>query len=274
MGITLYTAPDCIRCKIVKAFLAEKNLSYDTIDFKENKDEFNAFYRANRPSIYRNPEGIEFPLFDDGKVIKQGSGEIIAYLLSGHVLEGSVTRSDLLHGWISGLYPSMCPAGQEDNYAELVRHLAAGGLQVFLQSDGRRPELLEKLLSAKNISRLALNLLGSADVYEKSFGGPINKEELAKSVALVEAFPKAKIRLLVSPIKREDGTVSWMTKDEAAEAAKLMAEATGKPSMAIEIAAVTKDMPQGLQGLEPFDQFLPYRSAVRNHLFKADISKN
>lgn len=273
MTITLYAAPDCLRCKIVKAFLAEKRLPYATVDFKEQKDEFNAFYRANRSAIYRNPEGIEFPLFDDGRVIKQGSGEIIAYLLAGRALEGSVTRSDLLHGWISGLYPSLCPAGQEDNYADLVRHLADGGLKVHLQTDGRRPDLLERLLGAGNISRLTLNILGPAALYAGSFGGPVTREDLARSVELVRSFPGGETRLLVSPVTRADGSVSWLTRDEAAEAAKMVAEATGQPGIAFAVAAVTDLMPQGLRGLEPFDQFLAYRSAMRNHLFKADIAK-
>ena len=132
MGITLYTAPDCIRCKIVKAFLAERGLAYDTIDFKADAQEFNTFYRANRKAIYRNPEGVEFPLFSDGEVIKQGSGEIIAYLLSGRALECCVTRSDMLHGKIAGLYPSQCPAGQEDNFAVLVDRLAVGCRQIHV----------------------------------------------------------------------------------------------------------------------------------------------
>lgn len=113
MSITLYTAPDCLRCKIVKGFLAEHQIAYETVDFKADAQTFNTFYRANRKAIYRNPEGVEFPLFDDGTVIKQGSGEVIAYLLSGHALEGAVTRSDLLHGWISGLYLSQCPAAED-----------------------------------------------------------------------------------------------------------------------------------------------------------------
>ncbi len=66
MDITLYTAPDCIRCKIVKAFLNERGIAYDTIDFKAQAEEFNTFYRTNRPKIYRNPEGVEFPLFYNG----------------------------------------------------------------------------------------------------------------------------------------------------------------------------------------------------------------
>lgn len=132
MSITLYTAPDCLRCKIVKGFLAERRIAYDTVDFKADAPTFNAFYRANRKAIYRNPEGVEFPLFDDGTVIKQGSGEVIAYLLSGHALEGAVTRSDLLHGWISGLYLSQCPAAEEDHFVELVQQLAKGGLTVCM----------------------------------------------------------------------------------------------------------------------------------------------
>ena len=69
---------------------------------------------------------MEFPLFDDGTVIKQGSGEIIAYLLSGHEMEACVTRSDMLHGNISGLYLSQCPDGQEDNFVTLADRLAKG----------------------------------------------------------------------------------------------------------------------------------------------------
>lgn len=136
MSITLYTAPECIRCKIVKAFLAERDIPYATVDFKADAQEFNAFYRANRKAIYRNPEGVEFPLFNDGQVIKQGSGEIIAYLLSGHVLEACITRSDLLHGKIGGIYPSQCPDGQEENLCILVDRLGCGR-PGGLAADGR-----------------------------------------------------------------------------------------------------------------------------------------
>lgn len=276
MPITLYTAPDCIRCNIVKAYLADSNMAYEAVDFKEQKDDFNRFYRQNRPSIYRNPEGVEFPIYSDGDVIKQGSGEIIAYLLSGHALEPCVTRSDLLHGWISGLYPSQCPAGQEDAFLELVRRLADGGLKVFVQVDGRNPSLLEGLLKSGKITGLALNILGPYAVYAESFGGELTRNDLAASLALVESFPKAQIRLLVSPIRRPDGVLTWTTKEEAAEAAKMVAEASGNNQLPFFIDAVTEQTPYGLQGLEPFAQsnFLPYRSACRNYLFKTEIAKH
>ena len=51
MSITLYTAPDCLRCKIVKGFLAEHQIAYETVDFKADAQTFNTFYRANRKAI-------------------------------------------------------------------------------------------------------------------------------------------------------------------------------------------------------------------------------
>ena len=57
----------------------------------------------------------------------------------------------------------------------------------------------------------------------------------------------------------------------AAGAAALLLE--GKIPYAI--AAVTPEMPQGMQGLEPVadPMMLKYRSASREFLFKADIAK-
>lgn len=274
MSITLYTAPDCIRCKIVKAFLAERNIEYGTVDFKENAQEFNTFYRTNRKAIYRNPEGVEFPLFFDGETVKQGSGEIIAYLLSGHVMEACVTRSDLLHGQISGLYPSRCPEGQEENFVTLVDRLSKGGLHVVVQSDGRKPELLKTLLGIGNVSAI-LNLAGSAETHAALYGGAPTKEELAASAELVSASEGGIVRFLAQPLPGEGDAKRWPGREDAAAAASMLAEATGKPTMPYQIAAVTADMIPGLQGLEPLpeSELLIYRSASRKFLFKADIAK-
>ncbi len=274
MSITLYTAPDCIRCKIVKSFLAERGLAYDTIDFKADAQAFNTFYRTNRKSIYRNPEGVEFPLFDDGKAIKQGSGEILAYLLSGQVLECCVTRSDMLHGKISGIYPSQCPDGQEDNMLTLVDRLAKGGLQVWLQVDGRKPALLQKLLGNKDV-RVILNIVGGSASTERTLGGAPTKSELAETIDLVRNTPEGIIRFFAVPQPSEDGTWSWPDRSEASVAAQMVAEACNSPTLPYIIDAVTPDMAWDMRGLEalPEQTLLIYRSASRQFLFKADIAK-
>lgn len=275
MEITLYTAPDCIRCKIVKAFLNDRNIPYGTIDFKAQAEEFNTFYRTNRPKIYRNPEGVEFPLFYNGEVIRQGSGEVIAYMLSGDALKnsGAVTRSDLLHGWISGLYLSCCPKDQEENFLTLVKHLANGGLTVCMQTDGRNSALLEKVLALNVITKLQLNILGDSNVYEALYGAPIDKEDLAKNIALVKGFANSEIRYLASPLP-VDGQVSWPTRAMALEAGKMVFDACGDHQLPISVDKVTAEMPQGLQGLKPVEDalMLKYRSALRENLFKAELA--
>lgn len=275
MDITLYTAPDCIRCKIVKAFFNDRNIPYGTIDFKAQAEEFNTFYRTNRPKIYRNPEGVEFPLFYNGEVIRQGSGEVIAYMLSGDALKnaGAVTRSDLLHGWISGLYLSCCPKEQEENFLTLVKHLASGGLTVCMQTDGRNSALLEKLLGMNVITKLQLNILGDSKVYESLYGAPIDMDDLAKTISLVKGFANSQIRYLASPLNI-DGTVSWPTRAMALDAGKMVFDACSDHQLPIVVDKVTAEMPQGLQGLKPIEEalLLKYRSALRENLFKAELA--
>lgn len=273
MSYTLYTAPNCLRCKIVKEFMGEHSMPYAQFDFKADKDVFNSFYRANRSSIYRNPEGVEFPVLHDdaGNVIKQGSGEIIAYLLSGHILEACVTRSDLLHGWISGLYASQCPSEQDGNFITLARSLAKGGLQVYLQTDGRRPELLEKILSENLVSKMVLNIPGPADVYPYAVGGTLSQNELSKSIELVKSHKNHLIRLYLTPLTPPGAAPRYLTPAQAGDAAKMVLEACG--DMQLPFAIQLSD--QSVEGLEALNEgsLLPYRGKVRNHLVKAEILK-
>lgn len=272
MAVTLYTAPDCIRCKIVKKYFADKGVEYETVDFKGDADTFNKFYRANRKAIYRNPEGVEFPLFMEGEVIKQGSGEILAWLLGQGELEACVTRSDMLHGKISGLHPSACPAGQDENYIELVKRLAEGGLEVWLQTDGRKPDLLEKLLQIPNVHAIC-NIVGDENVTKQVYGGCPTKEELAKTIELVLASKDGRVRFLLMPVE-ENGQWIWQTPAQAEAGAKMVADACGKPAIKFSIETPPEDMPIDRHGLTTPESgdLIKYRSAIRKHLFKADVA--
>ncbi|NCC76467.1 MAG: hypothetical protein EOM08_08555 [Clostridia bacterium] len=269
MSITLYTAPDCQRCKIVKEFLTSRGQEYTTFDFKADKDVFNTFYRANRPSIYRNPEGVEFPIFDDGQVIKQGTGEILAYLLSGRVLEACVTRSELLHGWISGLDVSACPAGQEENFLALAGLLAQGSLSVEVHADGRRPDLLRRVLDAGHVRRVVLDVLAPARLYPSIVGDELAADDLGQSISLVRAHQEHILRIFVAAYKGADGAMTRITPAEAGEAAKMVFEACGDRMLPVFIEA---RQAQGLEALEG-QALLPYRAKVRMSLVKAEIRK-
>ena len=274
MNIILYKAPNCLRCNIVKSYLEANGIPYGKFDLADDKEIVNKFYRDNRARLYRNPQGVEFPMFHEteGDVILQGTGVVLAWLLADGALDGCVTRSDLLHGWISGLYVSQCPDGQEDKFIELIRLLSKGGLQVCLQSDGRKADLLEKILSEGFASRVILNIPGPAALYPQTVGGETDADfaaNLKKSVELVKACSDHVIRIWLTPIKDGDSP-RWLTPAEAGEAAKMVADACGDMMLPIGIQACA-ETPRGMEAL---DNLLPYRSKVRNSLPKAEILKS
>ncbi len=277
MALILYTAPDCIRCRTVKAFLQEKGIAYSAVDFKENSPEFNAFYRANRKAIFRGAEGVEFPLLQDTEsgAVRQGSGVILAWLLAKDALDGTIVRSDMWHGWISGLYISNCPDGQEDNVLEAVHWLAKGGLFVLIQSDGRKADLLERLLATGEVRKTILNIPGGPEVYERLGYTAPSAEELAKSIALVRGTEQGVIRFQAIPVPDGEGGWRWPVRDEVVSAAKMVCDACKDHSLPFGITAATADLPIDMHGLAPLDPQLlvKFRSAARQHLFKADVEK-
>jgi hypothetical protein len=273
MDVTLYKAPDCIRCKIVKEYLEAARIPYQAFDLAADKDIVNTFYRTNRASLYRNPEGVEFPMFHDGEngVIRQGTGVVLAYLLAGDRLDGCVSRSELLHGWISGLQASRCPDGLEEKFLELIRLLARGGLQVCLQADGRKADLLEKILAEGLVEKMLLTIPGPAALYPDAVGGPApSPEELGKSVNLVKAHKNHAILLRLAPLRAADGSPYWLSPEQAGEAARMVFQSCGDMTLPFGIQSSGETAP----GLAPLpDNLLPYRSRVRAHLPKADIVK-
>ena len=155
-----------------------------------------------------------------------------------------------------------------------MQQLAKGGLTVCMQTDGRNPALLERLVGLDVLAKVQLNIHGPTSVYETLFGAAPSKEELAKTIERVKAFPNHEIRFLAAPIPG-DGGARWPSRDEAGEAARMVFDACGDHQLPYAIASVTPDMPQGMQGLEPVTDpmLLKYRSASREFLFKADIQK-
>lgn len=274
MAYTLYKAPNCIRCRITHEFMDARGIAYGAYDLEADKDIVNGFYRANRKFLHRNETGVEFPMFhdDDGDVVLQGSGVVISYLLAGKALidSGAVSESKMLHGWISGLNVSKVPAGEEDHFAELVTVLGKGGLKVVLDSDGRNPALLEKLIATGALTRIRVNIPGPASAYPLAAGGEApSREDLGRTIALARGFADHAIRLYLEPIPQPDGSLAWLSPSDAALAGKMVAEACGDMLMPFGIQASAETA-----GLEPLANLLPYRSKVRTALPKTDIIKD
>ena len=207
MTYSLFSATGCMRCKIVKSYMNDNNIDYQEFDFKaDGKEEFNAFYRTNRSRIFRGDEGVEFPLLFDGDRVVQGVGVIIAFFKNEALLGRSVFRSNLSHGWVSGLNITTADDGLDDRFIDVVSFLKAHGLQIQIDTDGRNSRVLGSLIEKLLIDRLVFNLNGPADLYEKITGIPIQEKELAKSLSLLDQCPEYQIVLPITPFQNENGT--------------------------------------------------------------------
>ncbi|MFQ9866015.1 MAG: hypothetical protein ACLRWP_02295 [Bilophila wadsworthia] len=197
MSITLYTAPDCLRCKIVKGFLAEHQIAYETVDFKADAQTFNTFYRANRKAIYRNPEGVEFRCSTTARSSSRAP-EVIAYLLSG---TPSKARSRAATCCTAGFPASTFPSARRRRKITSSNWCnSRQGRPHGLHTDGRtesRPARTPH--RPERAGQVQLNI-GPASVYEALYGSAPTKDELAKTIELVKAFPDHEIRFLATPL--------------------------------------------------------------------------
>ena len=83
MPITIYSAKGCLRCKIVKQFLNDSDRTYEDVDaLDEGRETFRTFYQNHRKQIYRGPDGVEFPIFNDGETVRQGLPVVLAHLIA------------------------------------------------------------------------------------------------------------------------------------------------------------------------------------------------
>ena len=180
--------------------------------------------------------------------------------------DGTMGRAAVPSGASTGVYEA-CELRDGDK----GRYLGKGVEQAV---EHVNEEIAEALIGLNALAKVQLNIPGPASVYEALYGSAPTKDELAKTIELVKAFPDHEIRFLATPLSGPEGA-RWPNRDEAGEAARMVFEACGDHQLPYAIAAVTPEMPQGMQGLEPVadPMMLKYRSASREFLFKADIAK-
>ncbi|MCP4722834.1 MAG: hypothetical protein GY860_25550 [Desulfobacteraceae bacterium] len=273
MSFTIFSATGCMRCKIVKSYMDDHAMAYEDHDINEfGKDVFNVFYRKNRPSIYRGKDGIEFPILFTGEKIRQGVGEILAFLKAEERLNDCVKRSDLSHGWISGLEISANDASTNDDFLEILRYIKAHGLLVQLETDGRNAHLLETIITENLADRFIFQLRGPARLYEAIIGYPLKNEELCNSLSLVVKSPEYRIILSIACLERPEGKSGFLTLGEATQAAAIVEHATGSKKHPFFIKGVVPSPELDILPL-PSSAFFKYRTACRPHMVLAEILK-
>jgi len=226
--ITIYTATGCTRCKIVKRFMEERDITYVEKDMKaEGKEEFQSFYKANRSAIFRGSDGIEFPIITDGENICQGIGASIAYLHSGNKLDGFFTVGILHKEWVDGIHVSGGNPENVEEFLAVLRYLKGNNMKLQLDTNGGNSLILRQVLKENLADMFIMNILGPKQLYCQLAGGDVDIDDIKASLAIVSNFPKFKIETVIAPVTREDGTISYLTPEEIGETARLIEEGTG-----------------------------------------------
>lgn len=275
MTVTIFSATGCARCNITKRFLKEQGIDYEECDIKaEGKDAFARFYRANRNDIYRDEDGVEFPVFTDGDVIRQGVSVVIAYLIAKDDLAGFIGRSNLHGEWIDGFDIS---GGDPDRVEELIRvlsYLKSNGLKIQLTSSGKNAGVLEQVLAKGLGDRLIMEVKGPASVYEAITGEPMDPQELKRSIQLAAGFTDYEYATVISPVPRADGQIDHITPEEIGETARMIQEATGSKTHPynLQMPEPSIDAPEALKPL-PDSAIFKYRTAARRFQVKTEIKK-
>ncbi len=279
MSLVLFAATGCARCQIAKKFMREKNLGFDEHDaIGEEKELFGKFYRAHRAAIVRGADGVEFPVLADGSEVRQGVAAVIAWLQAGARLDGFIGRSEVSQGWVGGLHVSKGDPDAMEDLLAVLGFLKRSGLKLELDTDGRNAAVLERLLSQGLGDRVVMDLKGPQPLYAALIGGPVDPEEVQRSMRLAAGFPEYRFETTVAPVVRaEEGpeAIRYLTPDEVAETALWLKTATGSHRQPYVLRAFNpQDAPderlRSVEMLTPAALFR-HRSAARRHQVMAEI---
>lgn len=278
MTNTIFSATGCARCAITKRYMQEHAIDYTEYDIKaDGKDEFAKFYRENRKAIFRDKDGVEFPVFTDGAVIRQGASVVIGYLIAGDNLSGFIGRNTLHGEWIDGFNISGGNPEYSEKLLQVLTHLKNNGLKIQVVTDGRNATILQDVLAKRLVDRIRMEVRGPAALYGPLTGAPLDENELRQSIALAGRFAQCRFQTTIAPMVSQDGTLNYLTPEEIGETAKMIEAATGSKKYPYLLKRFDTRQAVGpkLEKAEPLPSsaMFKYRTAARRYMVMADIEK-
>ncbi|MCG8337404.1 MAG: hypothetical protein MJE63_23120 [Proteobacteria bacterium] len=278
MKAEIYTATGCARCKITKKYMQENAIEYNEFDFKaEGKETFAQFYRAHRNAIFRDKDGVEFPVFHDGKEIRQGVSVILGYLVAGDRLDGFISRSALHGEWIDGFDISGGDPEASSHLYEVLSYLKASNLKVQVITNGKNATVLENLVNNNLCDKIVMEVKGPSGLYEKLTGQKLEENELKQSVKVTTMAPEYSFFTTIAPLEKEPGRIEYLTPEEIGETAKLIEEATGSKKHPYTIRQFDPGQTtnEQLKKIEPLASgaLFKYRTAARPFQVMTEIHK-
>ena len=278
MANTIYSATGCARCSITKRYMKENHIAYKEVDIKtDGKNEFSRFYRENRADIFRDKDGIEFPVFTDGNVIRQGVSVVIGYLRAENRLQGFIRRSALHGEWLDGIDISGGDPRYTAELIEVLTFLKKNALKIQAVTMGMNSAVLEALLKNNLVDRVIMEVKGPADLYPLLVEGPVAEDDLERSIALTSTAPEYRCFTAIVPVVRASGQIEFITPEEIGAAAQLIEAAGGSKKQPyflrpVNPAQCEEERFKSLEAL-PSSAFFKYRSAARRYQVMTEIEK-
>lgn len=273
----IFTATGCSRCSITKRYMADNAIGYTEYDIKaDGKQTFSQFYRANRSNIYRSADGVEFPVFTDGKAIRQGVGAIVSYLMAQDRLDSFITTGTLHGQWLDGIDISGGNPEHSDDLIRVLVFLKQNGLKLQMITDGHNAGVFETIVEKSLCDRAIMAVPGPFGLYEKLGYRPIEEAELNRSVTLTSKCPEYQFFTTICPVREDDG-VRYITPEEVAKTAKLINDATGSKKHPYEIRVEDpgQNKNNACKNIDPLPEtaMFKYRTAARRYMVMAEIKK-
>ncbi|NNF46195.1 MAG: hypothetical protein HKN69_05445 [Desulfofustis sp.] len=278
MANTIYSATGCARCNVTKKYMGENSIEYEEFDFKaEGKEAFSKFYRENRSEIFRDKDGVEFPVFTDGKVIRQGVSVVIGYLVAGDDLQGFIGRSELHGEWLDGINISGGDPAKTDQLVQVISYIKQSGLKIQAVTIGKNSDVLEALLQKGLVDRLIMDVKGPAELYLDLTGSPVDEDDLKRSIKLTSTAPEHSFITTIAPVSRSEGTIEYLSPEEIAETAQLIEEASGSKKNRYTLCpfdpkSINDERFASLEPL-PSTAYFKYRTAARRFQVMTEIEK-
>ncbi len=258
--------------------MQENKIDYDEFDFKaEGKDAFAKFYRTNRKDIFRDKDGVEFPVFTDGDEIRQGVSVIIGYLISKEKLDGFIGRSSLHGEWIDGFDISGGDPAQVESLTTVLSYLKSASLKIQVTTNGKNASVLEAIIDKSLCDSVLMEVQGPVGRYVQLVGREIDINELKQSIKLTASAPEYGFFTTIMPLENEGDRLEYLAPEEIGETAKLIEEATGSKKHPYQLRAFdprssADDRFKTIEGL-PSSALFKYRTAARRYQVMTEIEK-
>jgi pyruvate formate lyase activating enzyme len=263
-------------------FLDKRGLMYRYCDaLGGGQGTFRSFYKKNRPKIYRGPDGVEFPIYADGDVIRQGLLMVLAHLIAGSHLDGFFRHGSLRGQWLDGIHVSGGDPAYGDELLEVLKYLKKQKLKLQIETNGINAQLLEQVLELGLADRVIMEVKGPLNLYKSFLHQPLEPTEIERIIALVSKSDDYYFFTTIAPVPQENvepEQFRYITPEEVGEAAHLIKTATGDNRQPYQLKIFNPQVAEDerLRACEVLtrNDLFKYRTMARKHQFKTEILKD